>query len=804
MWNRRSFLLFWGQAAGQGKRDIGGVPGYRGGVFGHRDRVSADSSPAYSGAVSRIVSPVPAGGSGATREAESGSAPGLNETDASPPEPPPASPRHRRRWLRWLLGALLLFLLLFAGVLFWLSQLALPNPHPLLQSTLVYGSNGQLIGQFSEQNRVDVPLDRVPPVVIDAVVSTEDRHFFSEGAINPVSTARAFVADITGSGGLQGGSTITQQYVKQAYLSSKRSLLRKIEEAAIAYRLAQKQSKRQILDEYLNTIYWGRGAYGVEAASEAYFGKDVSRLGLPEAALLAGLIREPELADPAHNPTVARRNQGETLKAMVRDKKITRAQANSALALPYSRYVIPPNQSTAVREQSGEGYFLDAVRAQLYQKYGRQLVDGGGLRVTTTLDPSMQTEAYNRVYGRSPGALNPAGGDPSAAVVTMDDQGRVLALVGGQNYLKSSVDLALGRAGGGSGRQAGSTFKAFMLAEVIKEGYSVLSVLPAPPRVVIPNGNADGSAWNVTNYAGEAVAPNMNLVDATAYSVNTVFAQVVARIGATKLDAMAEAMGISKDELRKAYLSQVLGSADVSPLEMASAYATLAAGGVYHSPLLITKVTKADGSRLPLPVAPHSKTVLSPSQAAIEDYVLEQVVARGTGVAAGGIGSPMAGKTGTTENSGDAWFIGYTPKLTTALWMGYANSARSMDGFRGLASVTGGTIPAQLWHSYMSQAILTHPQYAGAFPPVPSLAGKMLTAQAPAPQSTTTSATTTAPAPTTAPRSATTSPPPTTAAPRSAPVTAPVPPPTTAYSPPTTTPPATTTTTTTTTTPPGG
>jgi membrane peptidoglycan carboxypeptidase len=303
----------------------------------------------------------------------------------------------------------------------------------------------------------------------------------------------------------------------------------------------------------------------------------------------------------------------------------------------------------------------------------------------------------------------------------------VKALVGGQNYATSTVDLALGKAGGGSGRQAGSTFKAFMLAELLKEGYSVQSTFPAPPEVVLPHGNANGTPWSVTNFEDEQVSPQLSLIDATALSVNTVYAQVVERIGAAKLDTMAEALGISPSELPGAYPSQVLGTADVSPLEMAAGYATFANGGVYRSPVLITKVTTANGTPLPLPVPQQTRVVLTPAQAAMETYVLQQVVLWGTGSAAGGVGTPVAGKTGTTEHSSDAWFIGYTPKLTTAVWMGYASNSRPMVNFRGLKSVQGGTIPAQLWHNYMAAALTSDPQYAGQFPLVYSFDGLTLT-----------------------------------------------------------------------------
>lgn len=668
------------------------------------------------------------------RRARSGNAKTRNAA-----KPPKASsvggPKGRwRRWRKWILGGLLLLLALFAGGLWWYLRLKLPPPPALKQATLIYDAAGQqVLASFSEQNRTSVPLSQVPPVVVNAIVSTEDRRFWSEGALNPLSIVRAAASDVTG-GHLQGGSTITQQYVKQAYLSPKRTLWRKIEEAGLAIRLSNSESKKQILQGYLNTIYWGRGAYGVEAASVAYFGKPVQQLGLSEASLLAALIREPELADPAHGQALARQNQTDTLNAMIRDRKIDRAQAASVEATPFSQYVIPPS-SGALSQANGGGagdeYFISAVRQELYAKYGRAVVDAGGLRVTTTLDPSMQAQAYNTIYGNSLGgkkplALDPAKGDPSGALVLLDDSGGVKALVGGQDYARSTVNLALGAAGGGGGRQSGSAFKAIMLAEVLTEGYTAQSVFQAPPQLVIPHGNAGGAPWVVTNFEGETPAPQLSLVDATAHSINTVYAQVVEKIGAQNLDSMAISLGIRPSEMAGAYLSQVLGTAEVSPLEMAAAYATFADGGVYHQPLLITKVTKGDGTALALPIQPQSRVVLSPSVAAQLDLALQQVVLKGTGTAAGGVASEVAGKTGTTEHSSDAWFIGFTPKLSTAVWMGYADSIRPMVDFRGYSSIQGGSIPAELWHSYMASLLASMPKYRGTFPST-SLTGRVLT-----------------------------------------------------------------------------
>ncbi|HET6966000.1 MAG TPA: transglycosylase domain-containing protein [Acidimicrobiales bacterium] len=629
---------------------------------------------------------------------------------------------------RWLFVAVLLAAGMVSAGLYELTRIPLPAPHRLAQTTFIYDATGKRIASFSEQNRVDVSLKQVPQVVVDAVVSTEDRHFFSEGAVNPISIVRAVVNDVTGSGNLQGASTITQQYVKQTYLSSERTLSRKVKEAGLSIRVSRTMSKQQILQGYLNTIYWGRGAYGIEAAAETYFGTTVDHLDLKEASLLAGMIREPDLADPTADPSVARRHQQDTLRAMVRDHRITQDQATAAAAVPFSQYVKARRSASVVGglAPNGEDYFIDAVRQQLVAKYGASVVDGGGLRVTTTLDPTLQGEAYNSVYGNSPGALHPRAGDPSGALVSMDDNGEVKALVGGEDYKASTVDLALGKAGGGGGRQPGSTFKTLMLAALIKLGYSPQSVFPAPPAVEIPHGNANGAPYTVTNFEHESTAPQMNIVDATAFSVNTVYVQVIDRMGPAALDSMAAQLGIPTSEL-EGNLSEVLGTDEVSPLEMDAAYATFADGGVYHAPLLITRVTDSAGRDLPLPVTPVSRPVLTPTQAAEVTYILEQVVLRGTGTSAGGVGSPVAGKTGTTDNSANAWFIGYTPNLTTAVWMGYSDGFRPMVNYRGLTSVQGGTIPAQLWHYYMAAALASEPQWAGQFQPVYWMGGMTLT-----------------------------------------------------------------------------
>jgi penicillin-binding protein 1A len=636
----------------------------------------------------------------------------------------------RPRW--WRFRRLVFFagfavLAVIAGALFYVARLPLPKAPALAQTTMVFNADGQQVASFNAGvNRVDVPISRVPPVLIDAVVSTEDRHFFTEGALNVLSTLRAAWSDLQGND-LQGGSTITQQYVKNTYTGAQRTILRKIKEAIIAEKVDQRLTKDQILQAYLNTIYFGRGAYGVEAASEAYFGEDVSRLGLPQASLLAGLIRDPEGNDPAHDLAAARARQATVLAGMVRDRHITPSQAQQVESTPMSRYVrMAGAGDTGVTLAGGAGdqYFLDYVRRLLIAHFGAAEVYGGGLRVYTTLDPTLQREAYDAVYN-SPGSLDPARGDPAGALVSVDDRGEVKALVGGQNYAASQVDLALGRLGGGSGRQAGSTFKAFLLAQLIKDGYSVESQVPAPPEVVVAHGNSNGSPWDVKNFDGESFPAPISVVQATALSVNTVFAQLVEKIGPAALERMAVACGVNPSELG-AYPSLTLGSADVSPLEMASGYSTFAAGGVHWAPTFITKVTTASGRVLGWPAtAPHR--VLTPQQTAVMDYTLRQVVLGGTGTAAAGAGVPVAGKTGTTDKSTDAWFVGYTPTLTTAVWMGYPQGSKPLANFRGYSSIQGGTIPAQIFARFLGAAVRTSPRWGGRdFPPPYSLGGNYL------------------------------------------------------------------------------
>ncbi len=632
----------------------------------------------------------------------------------------------RRRSLLWrlrrvlFLGALLTVVGV-AGAVFVLSRISLPGPPPVqAQTTFICDSSvanfqcnqdNALAVLHGQQNRVYVKLDQIPKVLQNAVLAAEDRQFFKHGGVDPLGIARAAYEDIRGSGSEQGGSTITQQYIKNVYLTPQRTLKVKLREAVMAVKFEQKYSKSWILEHYLNTIYFGRGSYGVQAASRAYFGHDVQFITLPEAALLAGLIRSPSRAEPFTYPAEAKRRRLTVLDGMLKQKEITEAQLQAANAWPLDVYhglqFWHPSEGVQVRQglSIGAQYFVEYVRQQMVAKYGVDEVYGGGLRIYTTLDLNMQKDAYDAVTG----TLNEPG-DPAGALVAIDDQGQVKAMMGGADYDTSQVNLATGTQGGGSGRQPGSTFKAFALAEAVSEGYSINSVFPSPPSIDIP-GADNGHAWHVV---GGCCGGSATLVQATQDSINTVYAQLMVKLGPQKVVDMAHSLGV-KAPLANPYPSLVLGSGEVSVLDMASAYSTFANQGVAIKPRVVTRVEKADGTVVDAGT-PQITQVLTADQAAKVTYCLQKVIAAGTGRGAQ-FGRDEAGKTGTTSNNFDAWFAGYTPKLTAVAWMGYP-TPRAMTSVHGV-TVQGANLPTEIWKAFMLSAVGNVD--TGTFPQLPGL-----------------------------------------------------------------------------------
>lgn len=649
--------------------------------------------------------------------------------------PPPASSARRRRWpwrhRRLLFAVGLVAFTAVAGVAFLLSRVPLPPDKVPAQTTFLYAADGQtpLATLDAGENRELVPLARVPKVLVDAVLATEDKNFYRHRGVDPVGIARATWADVRGKP-LQGGSTITQQYVKNVYVGKERTLVRKLREAALAVKVEREFSKDEILERYLNTIYFGRGAYGVQAASKAYFGVDVGELGLPEAAYLAGLIRAPESADAkadapdaeaAAQLAVAHQRRSRTLAAMARNGLITESQRAAAAADDFRVVELDEFAPKTVHKDFVTDYFVEYVRAELVEKYGEDVVHGGGLRVTTTLDLPTQEQAKNAVCG-----FLDRPGDPAGALVAVDEAGRVRAMVGGCKWGddasrgQSKVNLAAGTAGGGTGRQAGSTFKPFLLAEAVAQGYTVESALPAPAEIVL-KGADNGKDWPVPNYDGADFGRSVNLIDATRSSVNTVYAQLGMFLGPQNLVERAHDLGITSP--LSPVPSLVLGTADVSVLEMAGAYSTFARRGEYVAPHVVTEVRTATGAVL-YEAEPERHRALDEADADVVNHVLRQVVDRGTGTSARVPGHQVAGKTGTTNDYRDAWFVGYTPKLTAAVWMGYpeGGAKHPMTNVRG-QRVSGGSFPAQVFQRFMAEAA---GRDSGTFPDVRRFPGKVV------------------------------------------------------------------------------
>ncbi|MEX2294109.1 MAG: transglycosylase domain-containing protein [Acidimicrobiales bacterium] len=602
----------------------------------------------------------------------------------------------------------------FGGVASIAFHIDLPPTDVLIQTSFVCAADvsdacgpENAIANFSAvEDRVNIPINDVPQVLVDAVLATEDRSYFRHGGVDPAGIARALYHDLRGSSRVQqGGSTITQQYVKNAYLTSERSISRKIKEAVLAVKLEQQLDKRQILERYLNTIYFGRGAYGVGAASRAYFGKDVTKIGLPEASYLAGLIRSPGSADAQDDPTEATRRRGTVLSAMREEGYASAEEAASVDAMGWE-YVIPRRDRRKLQLRQdwqgiGAEYFIEAVRLEIADRYGEDLLYGGGLRIYTTLDHDMQAAAWSAVN-----STLDRPDDPAAALVALDEFGQVKAMIGGRDFEAQQVNLALGQRGGGSGRQAGSAFKPFVLAEAIRQGISLNSKFEAPARLVLPRANA-GKDWIVRNY-GETEQGVLDLVDATRVSSNSAYAQLMLEVGPAAVANLASDLGIRAQ--LPVVNSLVLGTGEVSVLDMATGFSTFANRGVHNTPTLIQRVDQIgdDGKNLRAVErsTPSADRVLTQQEADLVTYCLRKVVTEGTARAAN-IGTPVAGKTGTTQTNRDAWFVGYSPTLTAAVWMGYVGApgapVRFMDDVHG-QPVTGGSFPAQIWAKFMREA----------------------------------------------------------------------------------------------------
>ncbi|MDQ6909178.1 MAG: PBP1A family penicillin-binding protein [Actinomycetota bacterium] len=566
---------------------------------------------------------------------------------------------------------------------------------PLAARSVVYARDGSVLDIWhAEENRVPVPLDRVPPHVVRAVLDAEDDRFFDHGAIDLRALARALVVNVESGGVSEGGSTITQQLVKVTLLNARQDVNRKIQEAALAFRLEGQMSKNQILERYLNTVYFGNGAYGLQAAAERYFGTNVGNLTLANATLLASLIRDPVGADPFRNPTATIRRRNVVADRMRDLGHTTDAQRDDVKAQPLpAPPPEPPARSSDYFTERVKQQLLDDPRLGATKQERTAAVFKGGLSVYTTLDPLYQRTAEDSVAANLPDT----GGQFNAAVVSVDPAtGAVRALVGGPDFSRSKFNLATD----GPGRQTGSAFKPFTLMAALEKGFSPKDTILGASPCSIPNPGGTPDPWTPSNVEGESGGV-LSLIDATAQSINCAYARLVKIVGPDAVVDVAKRMGISNALVPN--LSITLGTDTVTPLQMASAYATLAADGEYHEPYFIDRVNDRQGKLL-FRNTQKAVRAVSVDNARVETQVLSQVVQRGTGTAAGLPNWGVAGKTGTSENYGNAWFVGYTPVLATAVWMGSPDGDVAMRNVGGIR-VFGGTYPARIWHDYMLAAL---------------------------------------------------------------------------------------------------
>jgi penicillin-binding protein 1A len=604
------------------------------------------------------------------------------------------SRRVRKRRLAALLGVLLVL----AGLSFTFGLVRAvaseipaldPAAHRTDVDTVVYASNGRTVLAVlrGDESRVLVETEDIAPIMRQAIVSVEDQRFFDHNGIDLRGVGRALWADVRQQAIVEGGSTITQQFVKNAYIRNEKTIARKVREAALAWQLEQRWSKDRILTAYLNTIYFGNGAYGIQQASRAYFGKVARDLTLHESALLAGIPADPALYDPVTNPQKAEGRRRQVLSLMLEQGKLTQQDFDRADAAP-----LPQAEDVRLPGTRGKApYFLNYVKDQLVEKYGAGRVFGGGLRVTTTIDLALQEQARSAIENV---LRNPDG--PAAALVAIDPRsGAVKAMFGGRNFRESQFNLAAQ-----AERQPGSAFKPIVLTTAMREGISPLTEVESK-KVAIDAGDR---IWNVTNY-DHTYLGRVSLARAMVSSDNSVYAQLTDLVGPKAIVETAHALGIGSP--LDAYFSIGLGSLAVNPLEMARAYATLANGGrrvdgslLGDRPRVVERVERIRSGRLE-ENAPQQTRVLDEGEAGVITGILEDVVQFGTGRRAAIPGRTVAGKTGTTDNYGDAWFVGYTPELVVAVWVGYPDKLRPMLTEFGGEPVTGGTLPAQIWKKFV-------------------------------------------------------------------------------------------------------
>jgi membrane peptidoglycan carboxypeptidase len=604
-----------------------------------------------------------------------------------------------RRWVKWLAivgGSVFVLGLALFALAYARTDIPDPNEAYESQTSYVYYADGKtVLGKFAEQDRTSIDLDQVPTPVQDAVVAAEDRTFWTNKGIDPKGILRAAFNNASG-GSTQGASTITQQYVKVFYLTQDRTWSRKAKEAILSLKIQRQMSKEEILQGYLNTIYFGRGAYGIEAAARAYFNKPAKDLTLQEGAALAAMINSPSTMDPAQGKA-ARRDLKERYDYVI-DGMTDMGTLPSQLVGTRKVYRLPAFPEVQAESQYGgqRGHVLKMVRAELIRLgFSDKEIDGGGLRVTTTFTKQAMDAAEQGVAEQRPDDLK----ELHVAVASVEPKtGALRGLFAGQDYLDSQLNWAV------SGGAPGSAFKPFSLATGLTYGYSLQSTFDGNSPIQI----GDSEFVNEGEGGGESYGP-VSLLTATEKSINTAYLDMVNSIpdGPKKVVDTAVSMGIPQDAPGlQPDLSNVLGSATVSPIDIANAYGTIADGGLAKDVYVVEGVKTADGD-VQYSHSDKTNQVISEDVAADASYALQKVTQEGTGVNANTIGRPIAGKTGTaTDDEGhvrSSWFVGYTPQLATAVMYVRGNGNEPLDGY--MSSYFGADYPSRTWAAVMSRAL---------------------------------------------------------------------------------------------------
>lgn len=584
------------------------------------------------------------------------------------------------------------------------------RPVAVGENSFVYAADGSLLGVIpAERNRTPVSSRAISPWMGRATVAIEDRRFYQHGGIDPVGIMRAVVADVRARKFVQGGSTITQELVRNLYLTRERTLKRKLIEACLAIKLADQWSKTRILTAYMNEVYYGNHAYGIEAAAETYFSVPARELTLDQSALLAGLPQAPSLYDPFRDPAAALARRDEVLHALLVTDDITSSEFERAKR-DRDLHLQPGHHFSTIREP----YFFGYVEDLLQQEYGSNTVREGGLRVYTTINPALQraaTVAITHVLNEKT--------DPASAIVSIDPRNGAIRVMTAVTPGNKGNQFNFATSGP---RQPGSTFKVIALTTAVSRGMDpfATSYLSAPLHYQPDptcNSADPNCAWNVQTYAHDYHGVE-SVVSATLQSDNTVYARLSLDVGPQNIVDMAHKLGVQTP--LAPYPSIALGADAVTPLDEATAYSTIAAGGVYSKPMAITKVVLPNG-KVDTDAGwgkPQRKRVIPDWVAYTVTRVLELNMTGGTGTGAHVSGHTDAGKTGTTDNYADAWFSGYTPRLEATVWIGYPSAEIPMFDVHGIA-VSGPTFPAQIWHLFMETAIGNRPDV-----PFPVATGK--------------------------------------------------------------------------------